>query len=260
MAQTGAHIIDHVMPRVPVRQVVLSVPKRLRWFLHRDPKVVSGVLRVFLRGLSTAIRKHSPDAPREAKMGAVSFFHRGGSSLNVHPHFHNVVADGVFALGTDGQAVFFPATELCDDVFARLQETLRKRILMYFCRHGYLDSDDADNMLQLEYGGGFSLHGGVRIDDSDREGQERLLRYCARLSAKASAQVGPPFAQDRLGWWNKERRQLVYQFQHPLPGGQTYEVLSAMELMKRLAELIPPPWMHQRYRKRRGIWCATTVC
>jgi hypothetical protein len=234
MAQTGAHIIDHVMPRVPVRQVVLSVPKRLRWYLHRDPKVVSGVMRVFLRALSTTIRKHSPDAPRDAKMGAVSFFHRGGSSLNVHPHFHNVVADGVFALDADGQAVFFPASELCDDVFAGLQETLRKRILRYFSRHGYLDDDVVDDMLCLEHGGGFSLHGGVRIDDSDREGQEKLLRYCAR----------PPFAQDRLGWWNEERQQLVYQFQRPLPGGQTYEVLSAMDLMKRLAELIPPPWMH----------------
>jgi hypothetical protein len=34
------------------------------WYLHRDKKVVSGVLQVFLRGLSTTIRKHSPDAPQ----------------------------------------------------------------------------------------------------------------------------------------------------------------------------------------------------
>ena len=81
MAMSAAHIIDYVMPQVPVRQVVLSVPRRLRWYLHRDPKVVSGVLHVFLRGLSTTIRNCSPGAPREAKMAAVSFFHRGGSSL-----------------------------------------------------------------------------------------------------------------------------------------------------------------------------------
>jgi len=92
MAMTAAHIIDYVMPRVPVRQVVLSVPKRLRWYLHRDPKVVTGVLHVFLRALSTTIRKCSPNAPQGAKTGAVSFFHRSGSSLNVHPHCHNVVA------------------------------------------------------------------------------------------------------------------------------------------------------------------------
>jgi hypothetical protein len=33
MVQTAAHLADHVMPRLPVRQWVLSVPKRLRTFL-----------------------------------------------------------------------------------------------------------------------------------------------------------------------------------------------------------------------------------
>ena len=61
-----------------------------------------------------------------------------------------------------------------------------------------------------------------------------LLRCCAR----------PPFAQDRLGWWNEEQEQLIYQFRRPLPDGRTCEILSAMDLMKRLTELIPPPWMN----------------
>ena len=34
MAETAAHLVDHVIPHVPVRQFVLSVPKRLRPFLH----------------------------------------------------------------------------------------------------------------------------------------------------------------------------------------------------------------------------------
>ena len=33
MAQTAAHLVDHVIPPVPVRQWVISVPKRLRCFL-----------------------------------------------------------------------------------------------------------------------------------------------------------------------------------------------------------------------------------
>jgi hypothetical protein len=32
MAQTAAHLADHVIPQVPVRQWVISVPKRLRGF------------------------------------------------------------------------------------------------------------------------------------------------------------------------------------------------------------------------------------
>jgi hypothetical protein len=38
MAQTAAHLVDRVIPPVPVRQWVISVPKRLRCFLADRPK------------------------------------------------------------------------------------------------------------------------------------------------------------------------------------------------------------------------------
>lgn len=34
MVEAAAHLADHVIPRLPVRQWVLSVPKRLRYFLQ----------------------------------------------------------------------------------------------------------------------------------------------------------------------------------------------------------------------------------
>jgi hypothetical protein len=37
MAETAAHLVDHVFPPLPVRKWVLSVPKRLRYFLEREP-------------------------------------------------------------------------------------------------------------------------------------------------------------------------------------------------------------------------------
>jgi hypothetical protein len=33
MVETAAHVVDHVFPRRPVRQWVLSLPKRLRYIL-----------------------------------------------------------------------------------------------------------------------------------------------------------------------------------------------------------------------------------
>jgi hypothetical protein len=36
MVETAAHLVDEVFPQVPVRQWVLSFPKRLRYFLGRD--------------------------------------------------------------------------------------------------------------------------------------------------------------------------------------------------------------------------------
>ena len=49
MVETAAHLTYHVFPRLPVRQWVLSVPKRLRYFMQRDEAVLGMVLRIFLR-------------------------------------------------------------------------------------------------------------------------------------------------------------------------------------------------------------------
>ena len=49
LVETAAHLTDHVFPRLPVRQWVLSVPKRLRYFMQRDGAVLNMVLRIFLQ-------------------------------------------------------------------------------------------------------------------------------------------------------------------------------------------------------------------
>ncbi len=54
MAETAAHLVEHVFPQVPVRQWVISFPKRLRYFLHRDMALTGRVLRVWLRVVEAA--------------------------------------------------------------------------------------------------------------------------------------------------------------------------------------------------------------
>jgi len=49
MAQTAAHLVDHVIPHVPVRQWVLSLPIPLRLLLAAQPKLVTPVLQVVHR-------------------------------------------------------------------------------------------------------------------------------------------------------------------------------------------------------------------
>jgi outer membrane murein-binding lipoprotein Lpp len=48
MAQTAAHLADHVIPPVPVRQWVISVPKRLRCFLANRPEAIAALTKIFL--------------------------------------------------------------------------------------------------------------------------------------------------------------------------------------------------------------------
>ena len=55
---------------------VLWVPKRLRYFLHRDAALQGAVLRVFLHAVEQCLRAHSPGAGTSAHLGAVAFIHR----------------------------------------------------------------------------------------------------------------------------------------------------------------------------------------
>jgi hypothetical protein len=187
MMEVAAHLNDHVLPPLPIRQWVLSVPKRIRPFFHHDPALAGAVLRILLRAIRTALRHGSPGAGLDAQIGAVSFLHRFGAALNPHFHFHLVVLDGVFT-EVNGEVRFHEATHFSADHIAALAPILQRRILRLFQRRDLLDVHTADDMLTWQGTGGFSVDAAVRIQGSDRAGRERLIRYCAR----------PPFALDRL--------------------------------------------------------------
>jgi len=96
MAQTAAHLVDHVIPPAPVRQWVISVPKRLRCFLADRPRAVAALTRIFLdeierllcaaAGVTAAADTPSASRPR---LGGISFLHRFGSALNHHVHLRD---------------------------------------------------------------------------------------------------------------------------------------------------------------------------
>jgi hypothetical protein len=222
MVETAAHLCDHVFPRLPVRQWVLSVPKRLRYFMQRDGAALNMVLRIFLRVIAQSLQAHSTGAAQVDKaalhIGAIAFIHRFGSSLNGHVHFHVCAVDGVFekVLGqgdvdADVQTlppciVFHPASAIDETAVAQVQADLRRRILRAFVGRGLIESCDAKDMLGYQHSG-FSVDAGVLIEAHDRAALGRLLRYCDR----------PPFAMDRL---RKEGTALVYRCakQHSEPG------------------------------------------
>jgi hypothetical protein len=161
-------------PRLPVRQWVLSVPKRLCYFMQRDRAVLNMVLRIFLRVIAQSPQSISPGAAQVDKaalhIGATAFIHRFGSSLNQHVHFHVCVVDGVFeavagtADGDDAapppEVIFHPATGVGADAVGQVQATLRKRILRAFVARGLLESCDAKDMLTYQHSG-FSVDAGI---------------------------------------------------------------------------------------------------
>ena len=67
LVETAAHLADHVLPRLPVRQWVLAVPKRLRYFLHRAADLQGAALGEFLRVVEKQLRAHSPGSGPSAR-------------------------------------------------------------------------------------------------------------------------------------------------------------------------------------------------
>jgi len=233
MAETAAHLVDHVLPPLPVRQWVLSLPKRLRYHLQHDREAINSALRIFLDEIERHLRAQSPGAGPDARAGAVAFIHRFGSSLNVHTHFHVCVIDGVFESDPDGGVRFVEVREMDARDAEAMQTKVRVRILRAFVRRGLIDKDDRKEMESWDHGGGFSLDATVHITANDRHGLERLLRYCAR----------PAFAAERLQELDAHR--LIYQLPKPGPDGRTQLILSPLELIERIAALVPPPRVHR---------------
>jgi hypothetical protein len=79
---------------------------------------------------------------------------------------------------------------------------------------------------------GFSLHAGVSVAGTDREGLERLCRYVAR----------PAIATERLSELPDGR--IAYELRHPWSDGTTRVVFEPQTLLEKLAALIPPPRAH----------------
>jgi hypothetical protein len=152
MAEVAAHLADQVFPALPVRQWVLSVPKRLRYFLQRDADALSAVLHILLRVIETRLRERS--ACPGGRLGAVSFVQRFGSALNAHVHFHCCVIDGVFTAGEGEQVQFCEATAPTPEELTAVQQQVRGRVLRWFARAGHLGSADARDMAGWHHGGG----------------------------------------------------------------------------------------------------------
>ena len=170
MAQTAAHLADHVLPRLPVRQWVLSVSKRLRYFMQRDGAALNTALRLFLRVIEQSLHEHCPGAAQAdsatLRIGAVAFIHRFGSSLNTHVHFHVCVVDGVFEAVTGDDTAqapthvgvnFHAVSGLDEAAVDQVRADVRRRLLRVFVARGHIEPWDAKEMLACGQGGIHSI-------------------------------------------------------------------------------------------------------
>jgi hypothetical protein len=172
MVETAAHLADHVIPHLPVRQWVLSVPKRMRYHLERDPAVQNAALHILLSAIERVMRLQSRRQCR------VPPWRRG-----LHPPLRHL-AQHPSPLSLHRRRWYFPGCN--GNRRSPGRRAPRAAVGGQAARPPV--PEDARIMAAWEHGGGFSVDAGVRIEADNRAGLERLLRYCAR----------PAYALERL--------------------------------------------------------------
>ena len=138
MANTAAHLVGRVFPEVPVRQWVLSVPFGLRYLLAYDSFLVGDVLQIWLRAVFASIRRRAgiPASNRRARCGAVTFIQRFSDTLNLDPHFHTIVLDGIYVENGCGRLVFRHVPSPGDAEVALVVERVRRSVARLMERRG----------------------------------------------------------------------------------------------------------------------------
>ena len=163
MAEAAAHLIDYVIPKVPVRQWVLSFPIPLRSLFAVHPELLAPVLQIIHRLIATFLFKQTGQKRDQVATGAVTLIQRFGSAANLNIHLHALVLDGVYGKppATDtidiahecppataaAAPVFHEAGAPTHAVLEALLGKIIKRILRLLTRLGHLIEEEGEMVL-----------------------------------------------------------------------------------------------------------------
>src|SRR5499426_1728333 len=145
MAQTAAHLVEQVIPWVPTRQWVVSVPVPLRYWMAASQELTAKVHTI----IRTTIGRYYVNkavtrglARANIQPGSVTFIQHFGSAINLNLHFHVIFLEGVYVDRTaQGLRPRFvqgePPTNA--DIAAVVQK-ISRRVLRTLGQLGYLEA------------------------------------------------------------------------------------------------------------------------
>ena len=266
MADTAAHLVDEVLPDVPVRQFVLSLPPTVRMLCAFRPDALSLTIGAFIRTVFAFQRRrarHAGLAAECGRCGAVTVVQRFGSACELNVHVHSIVLDGVYVDEADGRLGFRPLPAPTTAELHALTAKVARKVIRVLRRRGLLDETVLDDAAADEPAltdllaesvafprarivdpgrarpatdpawlgsvAGFNLHAGVALSALDREGRERLCKYLLR----------PPLSDDRLSLRPDGR--VALQLKTPWRDGTVAMLFTPEQFVARLAALVPRP-------------------
>ena len=157
MVESAALLVDGVLPRLPMRQWVLSFPFQLRFLFASRPELMGRILGIVYRAIETHLVQQAGCIRAEAKTGAVTLIQRFGSALNLKIDFHMLFLDGVYVVNGE-RPVFRRLPAPTSQALERLVHVISQRVGAYLERQGLLVRDIENSYLELETPDDSALH------------------------------------------------------------------------------------------------------
>jgi hypothetical protein len=274
MSDTAVHLTEQVLPQVPIRQWVCSLPWGLRALVGYDRELCAEVAGAFVQELLRSLRFRAKrlfglESARDAHPGAVTFLQRFDSALRLNVHFHTLALDGVYVRRGDaatGELVFRALPEPTDEDVLDVAQRTAQRVVTILSKHGRsLEGlgDEAERATERDPAlascvGAAARTPALRVVDRSRTRDNERVAVVMGFDVHAGAAIDgrdrprverlcrylgrPPVAQDRL-----ERLadgKVRYEMKKPWRDGTRFVIFEPDDLMARLCAMVPPPWFH----------------
>jgi hypothetical protein len=235
--RTALHVAQDVCASVPHRQVVLTIPKRLRLHTRFDRSLLGKLAHAAWTCVRAEVRRLL--GRDDVVPGMVAGIHTHGELLHWHPHLHVLVTCGGFTAAGD-------FVELKEFDLEHLETAWHEAVFALYLAENKIEPEVVENMRTWEHSG-FGVDQSVLLPAGDQAGIERLIQYMTRC----------PFSLSRLVKVTNTG-QVVYKaeksscrsFPEPTGDGlsngpkRNYQILSPLDFLAEFTQHIPAKGSH----------------
>jgi len=154
MVDVATHLCAHVIPGVPLRQWVITVPPPVRYLLAYQADLLAQVSHIFVHAVFAHLRRvarRELNLPKGARIeaGAVCVPQRFNSALGLAPHLHVLAADGVWVqTEPEAQPTFHAVPQpMKGEIAAVAWSTCERTVSLLNKRGIWFDSDPGEDRL-----------------------------------------------------------------------------------------------------------------
>jgi hypothetical protein len=149
MSERSIHLADNIIPFVPTRHWVLSVPFELRYWMASDDKLLKEVNKILCNEINNYLRKKARKLGiKGGETGIVSYLQRAGSALNLNLHFHLLAIDGIYTVDGEGDPIFHRIPGIHEHEVARVVDGVSTRVIKYLRKSGKLSPEGEEVHIQ----------------------------------------------------------------------------------------------------------------